>query len=232
MTATQISLYPGNIPAQTQLAVVSMAARGSGLKRIADATTLPISTVQAIGRHFGAPNLGTLTNAAEALRAHLERTTGQPAAPGTASETNAVVGIHTALHDLRVAAEQLGATKLVRRVDQITARIDQLHVDLDAVRAARLAKVSADAAAKAKVEKARRQQSEQLDQARAAAAELAAKLREEESKAAKLEATLNRLTPDERGRCRRWAAEQKLDCNEIGPIPKSVRAAWHEAGRP
>ena len=38
MTATQISLYPGNIPAQTQLAVVSMAARGSGLKRIAAVT--------------------------------------------------------------------------------------------------------------------------------------------------------------------------------------------------
>lgn len=218
-TAVQISLYPGNIPAPTQLTVVSMAARGSSLQRIADATTLPISTVQAIGRHFGAPNLGTLTNSADALRAHLEHT---PDGQDTG------VGIHPALHDIRTAAEQLGATKLVRRVDWLQTQIGQLHVDLDTARTAHTAK----AAAKLKADKLRRAQAQQLEQNRAAAAELAAQLREHEAAAADLEAQLNRLTPDERRRCRLWAAEQKLDCPQMGRIPNAVTSAWTNAGRP
>lgn len=226
-TATRISLYPGTVPAATQLTVVSMAARGRTLQAIADATTLPISTVQAIGRHFGAPNLGTLTNAAEALRAHLERN-GHPAAPGTASEENAVLGIHPALHDIRTAAEQLGARRLVRRVDAVTAQIDQLHVDLDAAREAQAAR----AEEKARAEKARRAKVAQLEKSRATAADLAAQLKAETTKAARIEAELRRLTPEERGRVRLWAAEAKLDCPAIGPIPKAVITAWTEAGRP
>lgn len=223
--AAPLDLYqPGAIPPGTQLTVVSMAARGNAVHRIADATTLPIATVQHIGRHYGAPDLAALALAAAELRAFLEDETGADAAPAPEPQgrvTLGVLGIPAALLELRQEAEKLGAAQLVKRLDWIKAHLDVVQDDLS--RARKL---------KATSDRARARKLKQLAEIRAEVAERTAELATTAEQIRALEAELNKLTPDERVRCRAWASEHLKWEADRGRIPQRIVTAWTEAGRP
>lgn len=98
--------------------VVSMLARGQREQRIADATTLPIATIRRIATEHGAPDLGRLADAAEAMTQALAKQKGEkPEVPAA----------------LRVIgdARALGG-RLATRAEDLLKRLDELRVDVAA----------------------------------------------------------------------------------------------------
>lgn len=99
--------------------VVSMLARGQREQRIADATTLPIATIRRIATEHGAPDLGRLASAAEAMTQALAKQKGEN--PATAPAALRVIG----------EARALGGRYAVR-ADDLLKRLDELRVDVAA----------------------------------------------------------------------------------------------------
>ena len=205
-----LTIYP-DIPASTQLTVVSGAARGWTLAKIADATTLPAHTIETIARYYGAPDLATLARNAEYLRAMV----AQDQEGNVATNVGHVLtGVHPTIQKLRSEAARLGLRDLVRRCNSITAQIDQLHIDLEAARTATAEETNERAA--------KLQRLLELKEAAATRGKLISSL----------EGELGRLTPSERARCRAWADDQGITVPSRGMVPRRIVDAWTEAGRP
>lgn len=201
-----------DITLATKHTIVSMLARGRRVQDVADRTTLPLATVQSIGREYGAPDLGRLATCADELRKMLDRETTHPSAGSSAADS---------VDLLKAEAEKYGATQLVTRALRITSMLDQLRADLKAVRAEHQTKAAIAAERQVKLDKL----AELKAQEDALKAEQA-KLREElkpgrtvVSKGTYKEQQANRARS---AAVREWAIASGMDVPARGRIPQTI----------
>ena len=202
------------IPLATIHTVVSQYARGKRGSTIADLTALPVATVTRIGQQYGAPDLGKLARAAEQLREQLDQGEKSPS-PGAA--------VRGSLGVLRIDAERIGDKKLIARVTDLSARVDQLRTDL----AAAVAAWDAGEAERAE----RKVKQDRLAELGAEAAILRAELRPQPKttrKPSHKPGTV-RAAAEQRRAVRQWAHEQGLECAANGIIPAAVVTAYEAA---
>lgn len=191
-----------DITLATKHTVVSMLARGRRVQDVADRTTLPLATVQSIGREYGAPDLGRLATCADELRKQLDKEAGHPTVGASAASSVEI---------LKSEAKRIGATKLVKRAEHVATMLDQLRVDLKAA-----VKVwDADAAARTE----RQAKLDRLAELKAEADKLRAEL---------LGAVKPKATGDAKV-IREWASASGVECPSHGRIPQSVRTAYDKA---
>lgn len=198
-----------------KLQVVSHLARGRTTQWIADGMGLPIDAVRQIGREHGAPDMGKLAAASDALRKQLDagatvraEVEGKPVPGGITAST----GIEQLLKE----AERIESPRLVSRGRDLAQRLTQYRTDLAAA--------SKQHAGKA--EKAGKLA--RLAELKAEEARIRAELRG--SAAPVVKATTRKAAApkqaSESAVIRRWAKGAGVVCPEFGRIPGSVRDAY------
>jgi len=114
----------------TRQQIVSHLARGRTTQWVADGMGLPIDAVRQIGREHGAPDMGKLAAASDALRKQLDAGAGVRAE--VEGKVNGGITASTGIDLLLKEAERIESARLVSRGKDLAQRLNQYRTDLAA----------------------------------------------------------------------------------------------------